>query len=51
MADALGKGVGIELTYRGQGHGAYNGGSACVQRAVNSYLLEGKVPAAGTVCQ
>jgi pimeloyl-ACP methyl ester carboxylesterase len=50
MADALGKGVGVELTYRGQGHGAYNSGNACVQRTVNSYLLDGKVPAAGTVC-
>ncbi|MBT2506249.1 alpha/beta fold hydrolase [Streptomyces sp. ISL-98] len=51
MAEELGKGVGIELTYRGEGHGAYNSGDACVQGAVNAYLLEGKVPAAGTVCQ
>jgi pimeloyl-ACP methyl ester carboxylesterase len=51
MADELGKGVGIELTYRGQGHGAYNSGSTCVQRAVNTYLLEGRPPATGTVCQ
>ncbi|MET7619468.1 alpha/beta hydrolase [Streptomyces sp. NPDC005408] len=50
MADALGKGVGIELTYRGQGHGAYNGGSKCVQQAVDAYLLNGKVPANGTTC-
>ena len=47
MADALGKGVGIELTYKGEGHGAYNSGNKCVQQAVNSYLLEGKAPAAG----
>ncbi|MEU0134197.1 alpha/beta hydrolase [Streptomyces sp. NPDC006296] len=50
MAAALGKGVGVELTYKGQGHGAYNGGSTCVQRNVDAYLLEGKVPKAGTVC-
>ncbi|NUK27195.1 alpha/beta hydrolase [Streptomyces lunaelactis] len=50
MADSLGKGVGVELTYRGEGHGAYNSGSTCVQQAVNAYLLDGKVPAAGTVC-
>ncbi|GAA4901670.1 alpha/beta hydrolase [Streptomyces coeruleoprunus] len=50
MATALGKGVGVELTYRGEGHGAYNGGDACVRRVVNAYLLDGKVPASGTVC-
>ncbi|MEV0776152.1 alpha/beta hydrolase [Streptomyces sp. NPDC050433] len=51
MAQALGKGVGIELTYEGQGHGAYNSGSTCVQNAVNGYLLDGKVPKSGTVCK
>ncbi|MFF0450114.1 alpha/beta hydrolase [Streptomyces sp. NPDC004609] len=51
MVKELGPGVGVELTYRGQGHGAYNGGSVCVQRAVDSYLLNGKVPVAGTVCR
>ncbi|MFJ9678705.1 alpha/beta hydrolase [Streptomyces sp. NPDC101194] len=51
MADALGKGVGVELTYEGQGHGAYNSGNACVQRTVSAYLLDGTVPAAGTVCK
>ncbi|MFF4829841.1 alpha/beta hydrolase [Streptomyces sp. NPDC001312] len=50
MADALGKGVGIELTWQGQGHGAYNSKNPCVQNAVNRYLLDGKVPPAGTVC-
>ncbi|MET8325881.1 alpha/beta hydrolase [Streptomyces sp. NPDC005181] len=50
MADELGKGVGVEITYKGQGHGAYNSGDACVQKAVGGYLLDGKVPAAGTVC-
>ena len=50
MARALGEGVGVELTYRGQGHGAYDSGNKCVQDAVHGYLLDGKVPAAGTVC-
>jgi pimeloyl-ACP methyl ester carboxylesterase len=51
MAAALGKGVGVELTYQGEGHGAYNSGNACVQRAVNAYLLDGRAPANGTVCR
>ncbi|MGW0500438.1 alpha/beta fold hydrolase [Streptomyces sp. NPDC003007] len=50
MVNALGKGVGVELTYRGQGHGAYDSENKCVQSAVNGYLLDGKVPPAGTVC-
>ncbi|WP_371546058.1 alpha/beta hydrolase [Streptomyces sp. NBC_00554] len=50
MVDALGKGVGVELTYKGQGHGAYDSGNKCVQDAVNGYLLQGTVPSAGTVC-
>ncbi|GAA4070538.1 alpha/beta hydrolase [Streptomyces shaanxiensis] len=50
MVQALGKGVGVELTYKGQGHGAYNSKNKCVQDAVNGYLLDGKVPTAGSVC-
>ncbi|MFD9393783.1 alpha/beta hydrolase [Streptomyces sp. NPDC060000] len=50
MVDALGRGVGVELTYKGQGHGAYGSKNKCVQAAVNAYLLDGEVPAAGTVC-
>ncbi|MDT9696267.1 alpha/beta fold hydrolase [Streptomyces sp. P17] len=50
MVQALGAGVGVELTYKGQGHGAYDSKNRCVQNAVNGYLLDGKVPAAGTVC-
>ncbi|MCW7942122.1 peptidase [Streptomyces hygroscopicus] len=50
MVQALGNGVGVELTYKGQGHGSYDSGSTCVQGTVNSYLLNGRVPAAGTVC-
>ncbi|KOV83362.1 MULTISPECIES: alpha/beta hydrolase [unclassified Streptomyces] len=50
MVEALGKGVGVELTYKGQGHGAYDSKNECVQSAVNGYLLDGKKPKAGTVC-
>ncbi|MYW18531.1 alpha/beta fold hydrolase [Streptomyces sp. SID486] len=50
MVDALGKGVGVELTYKGQGHGSYDSKNKCVQSAVNGYLLDGKVPKAGVVC-
>ncbi|GGT39775.1 alpha/beta hydrolase [Streptomyces purpureus] len=51
MIQALGTGVGVEVTYRGEGHGAYNSGSKCVQNTVDAYFLSGKIPAAGTVCQ
>lgn len=50
MVEALGAGVGVELTYKGQGHGAYGSGNSCVQSAVNDYLLVGKVPKSGTAC-
>ncbi|MBT2544806.1 alpha/beta fold hydrolase [Streptomyces sp. ISL-44] len=50
MVEQLGPGVGVELTYKGEGHGAYNSGDPCVQQAVNTYLLDGKAPKAGTVC-
>ncbi|RST09627.1 alpha/beta hydrolase [Streptomyces sp. WAC05374] len=50
MADELGAGVGVLLTYKGEGHGAYGSGNACVQDTVNGYLLDGKVPASGTTC-
>ncbi|MFD7814252.1 alpha/beta hydrolase [Streptomyces sp. NPDC059785] len=50
MADELGKGVGVELTWKGEGHGAYGSGSDCVDSTVNGYLLEGTVPKDGKVC-
>ncbi|MEI7034544.1 alpha/beta hydrolase [Streptomyces pratensis] len=50
MARELGTGVGVELTYNGEGHGAYNSKDACVQRVVDGYLLDGDVPESGTVC-
>ncbi|MFD9862393.1 alpha/beta hydrolase [Streptomyces alboflavus] len=50
MVDSLGEGVGVELTYKGQGHGAYDSKNKCVRGAVDGYLLNGTVPKAGTVC-
>ncbi|MEU3887301.1 alpha/beta hydrolase [Streptomyces sp. NPDC029041] len=50
MADELGKGVGVLLTWRGEGHGAYGSGSDCVDSTVDAYLLDGSVPKDGTVC-
>ncbi|MEV7434670.1 alpha/beta hydrolase [Streptomyces griseoviridis] len=50
MADALGKGVGVMLTWKGEGHGAYGSGSGCVDSAVDAYLIKGTVPKDGKVC-
>ncbi|MFF4748981.1 alpha/beta hydrolase [Streptomyces sp. NPDC002514] len=50
MADELGKGVGVELTWKGEGHVAYGGGSDCVDTTVDAYLLDGRVPKDGKVC-
>ncbi|MEV6191402.1 alpha/beta hydrolase [Streptomyces sp. NPDC051920] len=50
MADELGKGVGVQLTWKGEGHGAYGSGSKCVDSTVNSYLLDGTLPKDGKVC-
>ncbi|MEV0220461.1 alpha/beta hydrolase [Streptomyces sp. NPDC050704] len=50
MADELGKGVGVQLTWKGDGHGAYGSGSDCVDSTVNDYLLDGTVPKDGKVC-
>ncbi len=49
MAEGLGKGVGVRLTVRGEGHGTY-GVNACATKAVDGHLLDGKVPADGTTC-
>ncbi|MDK0522058.1 alpha/beta hydrolase [Streptomyces sp. ML-6] len=49
MADELGEGVGVLLTNKGEGHGAY-GVNACVTSAVNTYFLDGKVPEDGKTC-
>ncbi|GAA2072287.1 alpha/beta fold hydrolase [Streptomyces albiaxialis] len=50
MKERLGPGVGVELTYRGEGHGAYDSKDKCVRANVNGYLLKGRVPADGTSC-
>ncbi|MEV5429984.1 alpha/beta hydrolase [Streptomyces sp. NPDC052701] len=50
MADELGEGVGVVLTWKGEGHGAYGSGSDCVDSTVNAYLLNGSVPEDGKVC-
>lgn len=38
------------LTYNGDGHTAYGSGSKCIDSALETYLLTGTPPAAGTVC-
>ncbi|MFI5683913.1 alpha/beta hydrolase [Streptomyces sp. NPDC051636] len=50
MADELGRGVGVELTWKGEGHVAYGRGSDCVDSTVDAYLLNGTVPKDGKVC-
>ncbi|WP_254878781.1 alpha/beta hydrolase [Streptomyces sp. NA04227] len=50
MADELGKDVGVMLTWKGEGHGAYGSGSDCVDGTVDDYLLKGEVPKDGKVC-
>ncbi|GFM99229.1 peptidase [Streptomyces fulvorobeus] len=49
MADELGEGVGVMVTNRGEGHGAY-GESGCVTSTVDDYFLDGEVPADGRTC-
>ena len=39
------------LTYDGDGHTAYRGGSSCIDRAVDRYLVGGRLPAVGTRCE
>ncbi|MFI2375983.1 alpha/beta hydrolase [Streptomyces sp. NPDC018964] len=50
MADELGEDVGVVLTWKGEGHGAYGSGSDCVDSTVNAYLLDGTVPEDGKIC-
>ncbi len=50
MAQELGPGVGVVMTYQGEGHGAYDSGNACVKSAADAYLLQGTVPPAHKVC-
>jgi len=39
------------LTFDGDGHTAYGAGSACIDNAVDAYLIDGVVPADGVVCR
>jgi pimeloyl-ACP methyl ester carboxylesterase len=39
------------LTMAGDGHTAYSGNSACIDRAADAYLISGVLPPRGTVCQ
>ncbi|MBB5131262.1 pimeloyl-ACP methyl ester carboxylesterase [Thermocatellispora tengchongensis] len=38
------------VTLHGEGHGSYDTGDPCVVKAVDDFLLQGKVPADGTRC-
>ncbi|MBB2913242.1 pimeloyl-ACP methyl ester carboxylesterase [Streptosporangium becharense] len=42
--------TGVLVTYKGEGHGAYLSGDACVKKVTDDYLLGGKVPETGTTC-
>ncbi|WP_448608557.1 alpha/beta hydrolase [Geodermatophilus sp. URMC 60] len=39
------------LTMEGDGHTAYGGKSPCIDAATDAYLIDGALPAEGTVCQ
>jgi hypothetical protein len=41
----------VLLTYEGTPHTAYRKGSACIDEAVDTYLLTGEPPAEGTTCR
>ncbi|MEV7772172.1 alpha/beta hydrolase [Kitasatospora sp. NPDC086791] len=51
-AESLAKGFANAtlLTRVGEGHGAFGKGNTCIDRAMEAYLTEGTVPAAGTRC-
>lgn len=48
LADQLSSGV--LVTREGEGHTGFNKGNACVDAAVEGYLIDGVVPADGLVC-
>lgn len=41
---------GVLVTYEGEGHGSYGGKSACIDRLVVNYLVDGDVPTDGVRC-
>ncbi|WP_326829588.1 alpha/beta hydrolase [Streptosporangium sp. NBC_01810] len=42
--------TGVLVTYKGEGHGAYLSGDACIGKVTDAYLIDGKVPAKGITC-
>jgi pimeloyl-ACP methyl ester carboxylesterase len=48
LADSLESGV--LLTFRGDGHTAYEQGNICVDDHVDAYILTGETPPEGTEC-
>jgi pimeloyl-ACP methyl ester carboxylesterase len=48
LASTLGSGV--LVTYEGDGHTAYRRDNTCIANAVGAFLVDDKVPAAGTTC-
>lgn len=48
LADQLSSGV--LITREGEGHTGYNKGNACVDQAVEAYLVDGTVPQDGLTC-
>jgi pimeloyl-ACP methyl ester carboxylesterase len=42
--------TGVLVTYKGEGHGAYLSGDACIKKITDAYLINGKVPDRGIVC-
>lgn len=49
LADQLG--VGVLVTREGDGHGAYAAGNDCIDKLVDTYLVDGDVPKDGTTCK
>ena len=49
LTKALGHAV--LLSWNGQGHTSYLEGSTCIDSDVTAYLVDGTLPAAGTLCQ
>jgi hypothetical protein len=41
---------GLLVTRDGDGHTAYHSGNACIDDAVEAYLIEGRVPRQGLAC-
>jgi pimeloyl-ACP methyl ester carboxylesterase len=43
--------TGVLVSRQGDGHTAYTSGNNCIQRLVDDYLVDGKVPKDGTTCK